>query len=200
MEPGKSLDITSKCGILIEIARQEMNTQELAEKYQIFRCVSGSHGYGTATSHSDTDTRGIFIAPPEYTLGCLKTVEQVEVPGEDTVIYELAKFIRLAVNCNPNLIELLFTEEENILFIDPAFEKLRAHRDLFLSKKAKFTFSGYAMTQMKRIRGHHKWIEQERRGVGKLQKLWNEGKITKKWLRSKFSEGTVKKVISKKEL
>ncbi len=137
-----------------------MNEQELAQKYCIFRCTAGSHSYATNIKNSDVDTRGIFIAPPEYTLGCLKPVEQVEVPGEDTVIYELAKFVKLAVDCNPNLIELLFSDEENILFIDPAFETLRAHRELFLSKKAKFTFSGYAMAQMKRIRGHNKWLNQ----------------------------------------
>lgn len=51
----------------------------------------------------------------------MKTVEQVEVPGE-----------------------LLFTDDDSILFIDPAFETFRANRHLFLSKKAKFTFSGYA--------------------------------------------------------
>ena len=135
-----------------------MKELELAQKYQIFSCMAGSHAYGTSTAHSDVDKRGIFIAPPEYTLGCLKTVEQVQVPGEDTVIYELAKFIKLAVDSNPNIIELLFTGEENILFMDPAFAKLREHRHLFLSKKAKFTFSGYAMAQMKRIKGHHKWI------------------------------------------
>lgn len=135
-----------------------MKELELAKQHQIFSCRAGSHAYGTNSAHSDIDTRGIFIAPPEYTLGCMKTVEQVQVPGEDTVIYELAKFVRLAAECNPNIIELLFTEEENILFIDPAFEKLREHRELFLSKKAKFTFSGYAIAQLKRIKGHHKWI------------------------------------------
>ncbi len=136
-----------------------MKELELAKKYQIFSCRAGSHSYGMNTASSDIDTRGIFIAPPEYTVGCMKSIEQVELPGEDTVIYELGKFLKLASDSNPNIIELLFTGEENILFIDPAFEKIRAHRHLFLSKKAKYTFSGYAMAQMKRIKGHHKWIQ-----------------------------------------
>lgn len=138
-----------------------MNTKEqkLAEEHLIFMCMSGSHAYGMNTEHSDEDRRAVFIAPPEYVLGCMKNIEQVEVPGEDTVIYELAKFVKLTADCNPNLIELLFTGEENILYIHPAFEEIRKHRHLFLSKKAKFTFSGYAMSQMKRIRGHHRWIQ-----------------------------------------
>ena len=136
-----------------------MNEQKLANENCIYRCVAGSRAYGTNLPGSDFDVRGVFIAPPEYVIGCLKAIEQVKLPEEDTVIYELAKFVKLAVACSPNIIELLFTGEENILFIDPAFAKLREHRHLFLSKKAKFTFSGYAMAQMKRIRGHHRWIQ-----------------------------------------
>jgi len=173
-----------------------MNEQELAQKYLVFKCVAGSRAYNTHSAHSDTDTRGIFIAPPEYTLGCLKNVGQVEVPGEDTTIYELGKFVQLAANCNPNIIELLFTEKEDILFMDPAFQELRHSRNLFLSKKAKYTFSGYAMAQMKRIRGHNKWITQERKGMEKLKSLWQNGIITKEWLEQNFSENIVKNIIS----
>ncbi len=136
-----------------------MNEQDLANKHLIYKCRSGSHAYGMATEHSDLDVRGIFIAPPEYTIGCLKHVEQVEVPGEDTVIYELGKFVKLAAQSNPNIIELLFSDEADVLYTSPEFERLRANRHLFVSKAAKFRFSGYAMAQMKRIKGHNRWIE-----------------------------------------
>lgn len=39
-----------------------MKELELAKQYQIFRCISGSRGYGMSTPQSDTDVRGIFIA------------------------------------------------------------------------------------------------------------------------------------------
>ena len=168
---------------------------KLAEDNLVFKCVSGSRAYNTHTEQSDRDIRSIFIATPEYTLGCLKHIDQVEVPGEDTVIYELAKFIKLCVDNNPNIIELLYTDKVNILFIDPSFEEIRANRHLFLSKKAKFTFSGYAMAQMKRICGHNKWITQEVSAIEKLQKLWKEGKIFKEWLVGLFPEQIVQKII-----
>ena len=38
------------------------------------------------------------------------------------------------------------------------FRKLWEHRELFLSKKARFTFSGYANQQLKRIKGHKRWL------------------------------------------
>ena len=81
---------------------------KLAEDNLIFKCVSGSRAYNTyIAEQSDFDVRSIFVAPPEYTLGCLKHIDQVEVPGEDTVIYELAKFIKLCVDNNPNIIDLI---------------------------------------------------------------------------------------------
>jgi len=132
--------------------------KELAEKHLIFKCIAGSRSYGTDLENSDTDVKGIFIAPPEYELGCFKKIEQVEDTIKNEVIYELDKFVKLAVQCNPNIIEFLFTDEKNILFIDPAFEILRKHRDWFLSTKAKHTFSGYAFSQLKRIKGHKRWI------------------------------------------
>lgn len=135
-----------------------MKERELAEKYCIFRCRAGSHAYGTSLPTSDVDTRGVFIAPPTHVLSCIQNVEQAEDKAEDTVIYELKKFLGLAANCNPNIIELLFTDERNVLFIDDAWRRIREHRHLFLSKKAKHTFSGYAMSQLHRIKGHNKWI------------------------------------------
>lgn len=133
-----------------------MNTQELAERHRIFYARAGSHAYGLASETSDEDFRGVFIGLPDNVVG-LYPVEQCEGPG-DVVVYELKKFVQLAKDCNPNIIELLYVDESDILFQNEWWQRIKAQRDLFLTKKAKFTFSGYAMAQLKRIRGHEKWI------------------------------------------
>lgn len=135
-----------------------MIEQEFANKYLIYKCLAGSHSYGTNLPSSDRDERGLFIAPPDYVLSCTKSIEQVEKPNEDDVVYELKKFMKLAADNNPNLIELLYTDDKNVLYKDWPFDLLKSNRHLFLSKKAKFTFSGYSMAQLKRIKGHNKWI------------------------------------------
>jgi len=136
------------------------NERELAENNLIFKCITGSRAYGIETPQSDTDIQGIFIAPPEYHLGCFNKIEQVLFKSDDgdATYYEIDKFIKLCVECNPNIIELLFNDDCNILRITKPFELLRENAHLFLSKKARFTFSGYAMAQLKRIKGHNKWI------------------------------------------
>lgn len=136
-----------------------MQAKELAEKYLIFKCLAGSHSYGTNIESSDVDTRGLFIAPPENILSCIQSIEQVCDDKNDETIFELRKFMKLAAECNPNIIELLATDECNIQFISWPMIELRKNLHLFISKKARHSFSGYAVSQLHRIRGHHKWIQ-----------------------------------------
>lgn len=129
------------------------------EDRTIFMGLGGSHAYGTNTPTSDIDFRGVAIPPREYLLGVVKRFDQAlwtwgDGTGEATV-FSLHKFVKLALDCNPNVIELLFTEP----VVDSLqWRTLVQNRDAFVSKKAKFTFSGYAMSQLKRIKTHRKWL------------------------------------------
>ncbi len=127
----------------------------------------GSHGYGLNRPDSDFDYRGVFIAPKPYYLG-FERVEQKDSgwdePGilpfldgnQDTVIYELRKYISLLAGANPNIIELLWLKEYPL--ITPVGETLISHRQLFLTKKVKHTYAGYAYAQIKKIESHRKWL------------------------------------------
>jgi predicted nucleotidyltransferase len=120
--------------------------------------MAGSRAYGTNHEDSDTDIRGIFIAPPEYFASVFKRINQAEDTGSDTIYYELGRFAKLASEMNPSIIELLFTDHTNILYCNSEFHTLRSNRHLFLSTRAKHRFCGYAFSQLKRIMGHNKWI------------------------------------------
>ncbi len=126
----------------------------------------GSQAYGTATPTSDTDYRGIVIEPQEYSLGFVDTFEQAEFHDPDAAIFSLKKFMRLAADCNPNILEILYTDDtDHVIHPAPyrrtgeALELLLSHRDLFLSRRARYSFSGYAMAQLKRIRLHRRYLE-----------------------------------------
>lgn len=125
----------------------------------IFLTKYGSHAYGTSTPESDLDLRGIAVAPEKYYLGCSKKFEQaISATPVDLCIYDIRKFLNLAADCNPSIIEILWVDESDVLFQTHAAEVLRANREMFLSQKAKHTFSGYAASQMKRIETHRRWI------------------------------------------
>lgn len=76
----------------------------------------------------------------------------------DLVIYDLRKFFSLAAKCNPNILELLFVDEDSFVKTTSFYDTLRDNRQLFLSKKAKYSFFGYALSQLKRIRTHRNWL------------------------------------------
>lgn len=121
----------------------------------------GSHAYGLNTPTSDIDFKGIAIPPKSYFLGTDR-FEQAEFKdlelNAEAVVYELRKFCKLAAECNPNIIEVLWSDPEVYTILAPAGQKLVENRELFLSKKARYTFSGYAHAQLKRIKHHYGWI------------------------------------------
>lgn len=126
----------------------------------IFECVAGSRLYGTSTETSDYDYRGVIIPDKEYFLGFSQKVEQIidNKDGNDFVLWELRKFLALAIDCNPSIIEILFVPEGRWIKTSDAWKQIVSHRDWFVSKKARWTFSGYAISQLKRIKRHRSWL------------------------------------------
>jgi len=126
----------------------------------LFLAEHGSQAYGLATPESDLDIKGFCCPPKEYFLSPFSKFEQAEGKSSvcEYVIYDIKKFISLAADCNPNIIEVLWVDDSSIIEMSPVGELIRANRWHFLSSRAKHTFSGYAMAQLKRIRTHKKWL------------------------------------------
>lgn len=129
----------------------------------ILEVVHGSHAYGTNVATSDRDVKGVCIPTLKYHLGFLSNFEQYEQLAskghpEDKVVYSLQKFAKLATDCNPNIIEVLFVDDSNVIRSDVFGDLLRDFAPNFLSKKAKHTFSGYAHAQLKKINSHRSWL------------------------------------------
>jgi predicted nucleotidyltransferase len=125
----------------------------------IFLFRHGSHAYGTNTPESDVDVKGVAIAPLKYQIGFLHNFEQADKGfATDTCIFELVKFMKLAAECNPNIIEALFVDDSDILYEHAIFAGLRRWRTAFLSKQAQHRFTGYAVAQLKRIETHRRWL------------------------------------------
>ena len=141
--------------------------------------LAGSRAYGTHASFSDVDLKGVCIQPSDYAKGFLFRFEQADKPshinkfsdllseeekeaaskfGLEGTIYEIRKFFKLASDNNPNILDVLFCRDSDIKYITPIGKKLRDKRDIFLSKKSRFTFCGYAFAQLKRIKTHRSWL------------------------------------------
>ncbi|HBD92559.1 MAG TPA: hypothetical protein DC057_00130 [Spirochaetia bacterium] len=130
------------------------------EKTRIFECVTGSRLYGTYTPESDYDYRGVCIPPMEILLHPFMNFDQKDsgFEEEDRAIYSLPKFFKICADSNPNIIELLFISESNIILSTPIWEKILENKNLFISKKSKFTFTGYGFSQLNAIKRHRQWF------------------------------------------
>lgn len=113
--------------------------------------VAGSHAYGTSLGNSDIDLRGVAVETRQDVLG-LKSFEQFEDKATDTVVYGLRKFIGLCLECNPNMMELLGTDEQLCVILTEEGRMLRDHAGLFLSKRAIQSFGNYASAQLRRLK------------------------------------------------
>jgi uncharacterized protein len=124
----------------------------------LFECVAGSRAYGTATSASDEDVRGIFAVPAANYLELSRPPDQVGDERGNTVYYSLRRVIELLAQANPNILELLFMPGDCVLKDTPEMKELVSHRRLFVTKQCAQTHAGYAMSQIKKARGQNKWI------------------------------------------
>ena len=71
----------------------------------IFEGIVGSQAYGIATPTSDVDIKGVFMMPFENILD-FGYVEQISDEKNDTVFYEIRRFLQLLQTNNPTILEL----------------------------------------------------------------------------------------------
>jgi hypothetical protein len=121
----------------------------------LLKCISGSQAYGLALPHSDTDIKGVFIQPKHEYYG-LTYIDQINNETNDIMYYEIKKFVELLLKNNPNILELLSTPDDCVLYRHPVINQLKP--EMFLSKLCNQTFGQYAYAQIKKARGLNKKI------------------------------------------
>lgn len=145
----------------------------------VFEAIAGSRSYGLDTPSSDTDIKGVFILPKDIFYG-LEYVPQVSNESNDIVYYELKRFVELLERNNPNMLELLCTPEEKVLYKHPLMRLLK--QEMFVSKLCEQTFANYAFTQIKKAYGLEKKIMQpmskERKSVLDFCFVYANSKVT----------------------
>jgi uncharacterized protein len=121
----------------------------------LLKCISGSQAYGLALPHSDTDIKGVFVLPKEEFYG-LQYTDQVNNETNDEMFYEVWKFFDLLLKNNPNLLELLNTPDDCVLYKHPLMLNIKS--EMFVSRLCAQTFGQYAYAQIKKARGLNKKI------------------------------------------
>ena len=119
---------------------------------------AGSHAYGTNTPTSDIDIRGIFCADKIQIVTPFFPIREITVEDqEDSKLFEVRNYLKLYLDANPNILETLWVSDDKIIESTQEYEILRQNRQLLLSSKVAYTYSGYAVAQMKRLVNHQKY-------------------------------------------
>jgi hypothetical protein len=133
----------------------------LVREHTIYAAVVGSRAFGLATDDSDTDTRGVYVAPTPTFWSLAKPPVHVEGPDPEWFSWEVERFCELALKANPNLLEVLHSPL--VVRRTELGEELLGLRAAFLSQLAYQTYSGYVLSQFTKLeadlrqRGAPKW-------------------------------------------
>jgi hypothetical protein len=146
----------------IEFIKQRCNGAE-----PLFIAIRGSQAYGTATPTSDIDYAGVYIQSHDDILGN-QYREQINDDKNDTVFYEIRRFLELLATNNPTVLELLNTPEDCIIYKHPEYDLILQNRDRFITKICGKSFGGYGVQQIKKAKGQDK------------KQNWEKEKVTRK--------------------
>ena len=110
-------------------------------------------------SIDDKDVMSVCIPPVGYYFGLHQGgwvfpengTKEIKQNEWDIVIYEARKFIKLLAQGNPNVLCMLWVEENYLLNITEEGRLLRDNRDLFVGRHVYKSFVGYAYGQLHRM-------------------------------------------------
>ena len=106
-------------------------------------------------STDDKDLMGVAVAPIEHYFGLenflgKRNTHEKFIGEWDVVTYELRKYVGLLCNANPNVLSLLWLDENMYIDRTDIGDMLIENRRLFATKKIFHSFTGYAIGQIHR--------------------------------------------------
>ena len=138
----------------------------------LYMNVHGSELYGCATDTSDKDCYGVcmppkrilfphtdgwingFGNPPNFEQWQQHHIKDPDNPKKeyDFQVFNITKFMWLAQQGNPNIIECLFSPQDAVIHHARSFQKVRDIAPEFLTLKCLPRYQCYAVSQIKKLR------------------------------------------------
>lgn len=136
-----------------------------------YEVMTGSVSYAVSSDTSDMDITGFCIPPKDDIFPHLRG----EIPGfgnqiqrfdvwqqhhikdkearqeYDFSIYSIVKFFQLAMENNPNMLDIIFTPQRCVLYCSSIAQIVRDKRKLFLTKNSYHKLRGYSYAQLHKI-------------------------------------------------
>jgi predicted nucleotidyltransferase len=143
--------------------------KEMAERTTIIRVPCGSTVHGLhVPGTDDRDEMGVCVEDAQCMLGfdefdqyiyrtATERTGKIDAPSQpgdlDLTIYSLRKFLRLALQGNPQLLQLLFVPESMCITRTAVGQRLQELAPFIISKQAGARYLGYMQAQRYRLLG-----------------------------------------------
>lgn len=141
----------------MDIIQERLDPQDT----MILLAYRGSMAHGMYVPNSDPnsiddiDLMGVIV-PSAHTLHGLHEwgkSETMEIKKDewDIVLYSVQKTLNLLGRGNPNILSLVWVDDQHVLSETEAGRLLRSHRDIFMSLDIYPAFQGYAYSQLHKM-------------------------------------------------
>ncbi len=124
-------------------------------------CYRGSIAHGMyvpkedPNSIDDIDLMGFVLGEDHHYLGLRewgsRGTKEIKEGQYDCVYYDIKKAVSLLLQGNPNVLGMLWTLPEHVIYRDDAGTKLIENRGLFVGRHVYNAFAGYAHAQMEKM-------------------------------------------------
>lgn len=147
----------------------------------------GSHAYGLNHEGSDYDIKHVAIPELKHYFGCSSTWSGTSSTRtqndrkEEHTTYEITRFVSQCLNASPESLDILFTplaRPTHRIGFD-----LLSIRQEFLSKKVRHSYSGFAFSQLKKLRDKPsdphagKWASHAHRLITMAYEILSSGRV-----------------------
>lgn len=146
-----------------------------------YAVITGSVAYGVSSDTSDMDVVGYCIPRKEDVfphlrgeiLGFGNQVQRFEQWQQhhvfdksskqeyDFTIYSIVKYFQLAMDNNPNILDVLFVPNRCVLYCSPVAQMVRDNRKMFLHKGSYHKFRGYAYQMLHKLGNRSETMKKE---------------------------------------
>jgi len=145
----------------MSVPRDILRDNPALDRWCILHVYRGSIAHGMYVPNSDPlsfddkDTMAICVPPKSHYMGLKefgsRGTQEIKRNEWDIVVYEARKVMSLLKQGNPNVLSLLWVNENHIIKNTPSGKMLRERRDLFVGKHVYRPFVGYAHAQLHKM-------------------------------------------------
>ena len=119
---------------------------------EILRVLCGSRAYGLHDDDSDFDYHGIFVVPTSRLLSIgpkIRETAWIEGEEQDNTAWEVGHFLKMAVQCNPTVLETFVAPIETTTKWGDRIRKIFPY--VISRKRIYKSFKGYSHNQRKKM-------------------------------------------------